>query len=187
MKTFTQRLAPLAVIMLSIAGSAMAATGTAAPAAPVAVKLHGKIGDELSSDKWRLRVLSVDRAATYESQFLAEKVTTEPSGDGEELVVVKCTITNAGTQSEMPMLSYVNPHHTALTDAQGKAYAPLAFDKEGGHTDEGLRLEPGAGTSFAALFSVPKGVVLAELTFSLQIAFEDYPDGGTDVHVTLAK
>ena len=48
-------------------------------------------------------------------------------------------------------------------------------------------LEPGAGTSFVALFSVPKGATLTALTFSLQTAFDDYPDGGRDVRVELNK
>lgn len=180
MNMFTQRLAPLALVLLSCAGSAMAAD-------TAGLKLEGKVGDELSTPSWRLQVLSVERSATYASQFLAEQETTKPEEEGEELVVVKCTISNAGKKSEMPMLSYVNPHHTALNDDKGKSYKPLAFDKEGGHTDEGVRLEPGAATTFAVLFSVPKGTVLVGLTFSLQIAFEDYPDGGMDVHVALGK
>jgi hypothetical protein len=180
MNTFTRPLGALALALLSCAASAMAAT-------PAGVTLQGKIGAELSTGSWRLQVLSVERSAAYESQFLADKTTTQPARDGDELVVVKCMITNGGKERQAPMLSPVHPHHTVLTGADGKSYQLLGFDKEGEHTDEGVTLAPGAATTFAVLFSVRKGAALAELTFSLQTAFDDYPDGGLDVHVSLVK
>lgn len=180
MKTLTQRIAVLGLALAFCAGLALAVE-------PASTKLQGKLGDELSTGQWQLQVISVEKSATYVSQFLEERTTITPDAEGEELVAIKCRITNDGKESQMPMLSHIHPHHTALTDAQGKSFLPLAFDKQGGHTDEGVRLEPGAATSFTVLFSVPKDSVPAGLTFSLQIAFEDYPNGGTDVHVELGK
>ena len=78
------------------------------------------------------------------------------------------------------------PHHTALADDQGQSYAPKHYDKRGGHTDEGPTMLPGSQTEFAILFSVPKGMVLKDLVFSVQNAYEDYPAGGTDLRITLA-
>jgi hypothetical protein len=175
-----KRLGLLILALVASAGSAMAAD-------PAGVKLQGRIGDRLSTGPWRLQVLSVERSAAYESQFLADKTTTQPSGDADELVVVKCTITNAGKEPKAPMLSAVHPHHTALADARGMSYPPLLFDKEGGHTDEGITLASATATTFAVLFSIPKGAALAEVIVSLQTAYDDYPDGGFDVHVTLGK
>src|ERR1700730_3571880 len=96
-------------------------------------------------------------------------------------------ITNGGMERERPMLSPVHPHHTLLTGADGKSYQLLSFDKEGDRTDEGVTLAPGAATTFAVLFSVRKGAALTELTFSLQTAIDDCPDGGLDVHVSRVK
>ena len=49
------------------------------------------------------------------------------------------------------------------------------------------RLSVGAQTDFAVLFSVPKGTALKDLVFSLQNAYEDTPDGGTDVRIALGS
>lgn len=85
------------------------------------------------------------------------------------------------------MLGYIHPHNTQLTDEQGQSYAPIEYDKCGGATDEGPSMLPGSQTDFAVLFSVPKGAVLKDLIFSLQTAYDDYPNGGTDVRITLAQ
>jgi len=187
MKNRTQRLGILALAIISCTGAASAAETAAAPGARPALKLAGKVGEDLSSGQWQLRIVSVARAATYDSRMIADPTTTRPEKDGDEVVAVEGTITNSGKEALTPMLSWVHPNHTALIDSHGVAYAPITFDKEGGHTDEGLLLEPGAGTSFVALFSVPKGATLTALTFSLQTAFDDYPDGGRDVRVELGK
>ena len=41
---------------------------------------RGKIGQVLFNGKWRFSVLSVDHAASYDSQFLSAKRTFTPSG-----------------------------------------------------------------------------------------------------------
>jgi hypothetical protein len=148
---------------------------------------NGKIGQVLFNGKWRFAVLSVDRAATYDSQFLADKQTFTPAGDTEELVVVRCRLKNGQKTAQKAMLSAIHPHNIALTDDQGQSYAPKDFDKRGGDTDTGPSLLPGAQTEFAVLFSVPKGAALKDLVFSLQTAYDDYPNGGTDVRISLLQ
>jgi hypothetical protein len=146
----------------------------------------GKIGQVLFNGKWRFAVLSVARAATYDSQFLADKQTFTPAGETEELVVVRCRLKNGQRTAQKAMLSPIHPHNIALADDQGQSYAPKDFDKRGGDTDTGPSLLPGAQTEFALLFSVPRGTSLKDLVFSLQTAYDDYPDGGTDVRISLA-
>ena len=85
------------------------------------------------------------------------------------------------------MLSAIHLHNSALTDDQGQSYAPLAFDKHTDSTDEGPNMLPGSQTAFAVVFSVPKGTKLKDLVFSLQNAYEDTPDGGTDVRISLGS
>ena len=147
---------------------------------------QGKIGQTLFNGKWRFSVLSVDRAASYDSQFLPDKRTFTPTGDTEELVIVRCRMKNGQKDTRMAMLSPIHPHHTGLADNEGQSYAPIHYDKRGGSTDEGPKLLPGAQTEFAILFSVPKGTALKDLVFSIQNAYEDYPLGGTDVRISLA-
>lgn len=148
---------------------------------------RGKVGQMLFTGKWRFMVVSVARAAAYDSQYLPDKQNFTPTGDTEELVVIKCRLKNGQTSTQTAMLSAVHPHNIALTDDQGSSYAPRDFDKRGGSTDEGPKMLPGAQTDFAVLFSVPKGTVLKDLVFSLQTAYDDYPDGGTDVRISLAQ
>jgi hypothetical protein len=147
----------------------------------------GRIGQVLFNGKWRFAVLSVARAATYDSQFLADKQTFTPAGDTEELVVVRCRLKNGQKTAQKAMLSPIHPHNIALADDQGQSYAPKDFDKRGGDTDTGPSLLPGAQTEFAILFSVPRGTSLKDLVFSLQTAYDDYPNGGTDVRISLVQ
>jgi hypothetical protein len=146
---------------------------------------RGKIGQVLFNGKWRFSVLSVDRAASYDSQFLPEKRTFTPNGETEELVIVRCRMKNGQNATEVAMLSPIHPYHTALADNQGMSYAPIDFDKRGGHTDEGPSMLPGSQTEFGIVFSIPKGTVLKDLVFSIQNV-EESPDGGTDVRISLA-
>jgi hypothetical protein len=145
---------------------------------------RGKIGDVLFNGKWRFSVLGIDHAAKYDSQYLPEKRAFEPNGDSEELVIVRCRMKNGQNETKVAMLSQIHPHHTALADNQGQSYAPVDYDKRGGHTDEGPTMLPGSQTEFAIVFSLPKGTVLKDLVFSVQNV-EETPDGGTDVRISL--
>jgi hypothetical protein len=147
----------------------------------------GALGQMLFVGKWRFEAVSVSRAQSYESQFLPDHQTFAPNGDSEELVVVLCKLKNAQTSTQKAMLSSVHPHNIALTDDQGQSYGPLAFDKHTDSTDEGPSMLPGSQTTFAAIFSVPKGTKLKDMVFSLQVAYDDTPDGGTDVRISLAS
>ena len=148
--------------------------------------MRGKIGQMLFTGKWRFSVLGVDRVAAYDSKFLADKQNFAPKGDTEELIVVRCLLKNGQKSPATAMLSPIHPHNTGLTDDQGQSYSPTDFDKHGGSTDEGPHMLPGSQTEFAVLFSVPKGTKLKDLVFSLQNCYEDTPDGGTDVRISLA-
>ena len=168
-------------------GSADTTTPTVAGGAGEVHGTRGKIGQMLFTGKWRFMVVSVDRAAVYDSLYLADKQNFTPAGDTEELVVVKCRLKNGQTSTQSAMLSPIHPHNIALADDQGASYAPTAFDKRGGSTDEGPKMLPGAQADFVVLFSVPKGTTLKDMIFSLQNAYEDYPEGGTDVRISLAQ
>lgn len=164
-----------------------------APAAPDAAGganevrgTRGKVGQMLFTGKWRFEVVGVDRAAAYDSKYLPDAQNFTPTGNTEELVIVRCRLKNGQKTTQTAMLSPIHPHNSALTDDQGQSYPPRDFDKRVASTDEGPPLLPGAQTDFALLFSVPKGTALKDLVFSLQNAYEDTPDGGTDVRVSLA-
>ena len=167
--------------------------GDSAPAADAAggaSEVHGtrgRVGQMLFTGKWRFEVLGVDRATAYDSKYLPDARNFVPTGDTEELVIVRCRLKNGQKTAQKAMLSPIHPHNIALTDNEGQSYAPTDFDKRGGSTDEGPNLLPGAQTDFAVLFSVPKGTALKDLVFSLQNAYEDTPDGGTDVRIALGS
>ncbi len=146
---------------------------------------RGKIGEVLFNGKWRFSVLSVEHAASYDSQFLPDKRTFTPGGDTEELVLVHCRMKNGQNMTAVAMLSQIHPHNTALTDNQSQSYAPMDYDKRGGHTDEGPTMLPGSQTEFVIVFSVAKGTTLKDLVFSEQ-NLDEAPDGGTDVRISLS-
>ena len=148
--------------------------------------MRGKIGQTLSNGKWRFTVISVDRAASYDSQFQPNKQSFAPKGDTEELIVVKCHLRNGQTSMQSAILSHEMPQDTALWDTQGASYEPMVFDKRGGETFEGPKMQPGAQTDFAVLFSVPKGMTPKNLVFSLQTYPGRIPGNGTNMRVSLA-
>lgn len=146
---------------------------------------RGSLGQMLFTGKWRFEAVSLSRSSSYDSQYLPDHQTFSPSGDSEELVVVQCRLKNGQTSAQKAMLSSVHPHNIALTDDRGQSYSPVAFDKRTDSTDEGPKMLPGSQTDFCVLFSVPRGTRLRDLVFSLQNAYEDTPDGGTDVRINL--
>ena len=156
------------------------------PGGGTAIKgTKGSIGQMVMTGKWSFEVVDVSRAASYESQYLPVHRTFSPSGPSEELVVIHCRLKNTLKSSQMAMLSVIHPHNIALADDQGQSHGLLGFDKRGANQDEGPRMLPGSLTDFAVIFSVPSGTKLKDLLFSLQTAYDDYPDGGTDVRISL--
>ena len=145
----------------------------------------GSIGQMVMTGKWSFEVVDVTRAASAESQYLPDHKTFTPNGASEELVIIHCKLKNASKSTLKAMLSPIHPHNTALADDQGQSHQVLAFDKRSANLDEGPNMLPGAITDLAVIFSVPKDTKLKDLVFSLQTAYDDYPDGGTDVRISL--
>jgi hypothetical protein len=124
---------------------------------------NGNVGDMLFNGYWRFQVKSVERTAEYTYRFRPRSGTIKPNGDNDELVVATCLIKNGHKVAEQPILATngTNAQKTALADDQGQSYSPLDFDVRDG------QLLPGAGKTFAVLFSVPKGTQLKSLVFTL--------------------
>lgn len=150
--------------------------------------LRGKVGQVLFTGLWRFQVLSVDRASSYATKYQENAETITPRGSNDELVVLTCQIKNAQKVAKGAILSPNSAHNTALADDQGQSYPPLRFDKRGGDlsASNGPIMLPGSSQTFAVVFSVPKGTTLKDLVFSLQRWYEDDPNGGTDVRISLA-
>lgn len=145
----------------------------------------GSIGQMVMTGKWSFEVVDVNRAASYDSQYLPVQRTFAPNGASEELVIIHCRLKNASKSTQMAMLSAIHPHNTALADDQGQSHPLLGFDKRAANNDEGPNMLPGSLTDVTVIFSVPKGTKLKDLVFSLQTAYDDYPNGGTDVRISL--
>ncbi|MHB8637772.1 MAG: hypothetical protein ACYC96_15000 [Fimbriimonadaceae bacterium] len=145
----------------------------------------GSIGQMVMTGKWSFEVVDVSRVASYASQYLPDPRTFAPAGPSEELVVIHCRLKNTLKASQMALLSAIHPHNTALADDQGQSHPLLGFDKRSANNDEGPNMLPGSLTDFAVIFSVPKDTKLKDLLFSLQTAYDDYPNGGTDLRISL--
>ena len=125
--------------------------------------MNGKVGDWFFDGRWRFQVVSVEHVQEYHYQFAPTGGPEKPNGANDELVVITCHIKNGHADTEQPILGTngLSSQRTALTDDQGQSYAPTDFDVRGGS------LVPGAAKTFAVMFSVPKGVHLQQLIFSL--------------------
>jgi hypothetical protein len=156
------------------AGGGTAITGT-----------KGTIRQMVMTGKWSFEVVEVTHAASFDSLYLPVHQTFMPSGPSEELVVIHCKLKNASKGTLKPMMSAIHPHNIALADEEGQSHPLLAFDKHAANPDEGPNMLPGSITDLNVIFSVPKDTKLKDLVFSLQIAYDDYPDGGTDVRISL--
>jgi len=124
---------------------------------------NGKVGDMFFNGYWRFQVKSVERAGQYNYRFSPNSGSDKPDNDNDELVVATCLIKNGHKEAEQPILTAhgTSAQKTALADDQGQSYAPIDFDVRAGE------LLPGAGKSFAVVFSVPKGTHLKSLIFTL--------------------
>jgi len=124
---------------------------------------HGKVGDMLFNGYWRFQVKGVERMDHYNWQYSGNSGSNKPANANDELVVLTCLIKNGHKDAEQPILqaSGTSAQKTALADDQGQSYQPLDFDVRPGY------LTPGAGKTFAVIFSVPKGTHLKDLIFTL--------------------
>lgn len=159
--------------------------------------LSGKIGDVLFDGKWRFQVLSVTNPASY----TIKSPEAEPLGGASDLVkwdsktqVMRavpryhlvqfgCRVTN-GQKTQQRLWTAPNDAgiHTALTDMEGGAHVPAAYDYPGAAIQTKPML-PGQITNFNLLFSVPDDTRLKDLVFSLKN--NDSFAKPTDVRVAL--
>jgi hypothetical protein len=129
--------------------------------------LPGKMGTDLFSGPWRLKVTSVQQVATYSPLYGSDKQPITPREVGDVLVVITCRLNN-GT-SDMQEISFDRSYsgNTALMDDQERGYVPLAYDtRNSGYTS--AKIPPGTTLDFVVLFSVPKGANLTALTYSVK-------------------
>ena len=164
-------------IIASSVGSAEA--GRTAPGGANEVRgQNGKVGDMFFNGYWRFQVKSVERAGEYVFRFDTNSSKDKPSGDKDELVIATCLIKNGHKEAEQPILATNGAKQTALADDQGQSYAPLDFDVRAG------TLLPGAGKTFAIVFSVPKGTHLKSLIVTLW-GYGETSTKATNVRVAL--
>jgi hypothetical protein len=139
---------------------------------------NGKVGDMFFNGYWRFQVKSVERAGEYAYRFYPSSGKDKPTGDKDELVIATCLIKNGHKEAEQPILATNGAKETALADDEGQSYAPLDFDVRSG------TLLPGAGKTFAIVFSVPKGTHLKSLIVTLW-GFGETSTKATNVRVDL--
>ncbi len=137
----------------------------------------GKVGDTLFTGQWRVTVLNVETPVdTY-----AMKSEGEPYGEdtpssynattriirakpGATLVVVRCRIAN-GQRTPQTLWLTRRDSKTALADAQGESYPPVAYDVDGAPIQT-KSLLPGARLEIPIIFAVPQETQLKDLVFT---------------------
>ena len=160
--------------------------------------LNGKVGDVLFDGKGRFQVTSVSQPDAY----VIKAPDVEPvSGawdlikwdratqtmravPGYHLVQLECRVTN-GQKTQQNLWTAPNDKamHTALTDLNGGAHVPAAYDYPGA-ANQTKPMLPGQITTFNLLFSVPDDTRLKDLIFSLKN--NDTFAKPTDVRVSLS-
>ncbi|BDI34297.1 hypothetical protein CCAX7_63480 [Capsulimonas corticalis] len=160
----------------------------------IAGVVKGKIGDQLFDGKWRFKVTGVETASTY-----ALKTQGEPYSYGSDvsyntstrtfsapaadtLIIVRCAIAN-GQKTKQTFWVAEGGSNTALTDDQGHAFTPIAYDFSGAPAQTEPLL-PGSKMEFPVIFCIPAGTQLKDLIFTLRN--NDASSKGNDVRVSLS-
>jgi hypothetical protein len=158
--------------------------------------LQGKVGDVLFDGKWRFSVLSVDLVDSYTMKHkstvdyalynsvadLDDDTLTFTPKAGRALVAIKCRVTN-GRNSTQSLWIYNEDTRTALADTAGESHPPFTYDMDESEPFHSKKLLPGAKTDFTVLFSVPEGITLNDLVFTLKTINNN--DKGSDARVSL--
>ena len=159
--------------------------------------LNGKIGDVIFDGKWRLQVLAVTNPATYTMKtgadasagwYAGELVKWDSQthviapGNGYELVVLQCRVTNGVAQKRTLWVADKDTN-TALADSSGVSHPVIAYDFEGAPIQSQPLLQ-GARLDFNLVFSVPQGTKIKDLIFTL-VANGDL-DNAHDARISLA-
>jgi hypothetical protein len=164
-------------------------------ATPIA-GLQGKVGDVLFDGKWRFQVLSVDTVDSYKMKNkstvdyalynqvadLDNDTNTFTPKAGRSLIAVKCRVTN-GRNATYSLWVNNNDTRTALADTNGESHPPFVYDMDESEPFSTKKLLPGAKTDFTVLFSVPEGITLKDLVFTLRTINNN--DKGNDARVSL--
>jgi len=180
-----------------IHGYALAAVLALSATSILGKGLEGKIGDVISDGQWRLQVMSVETVDSYAMKTDAEpyeykdltnfdltkRIFTPKTGSN--LVVFQCRVTNAQKSPKRLWVAVSDNANvrTALTYVGGISHTPIGYDFEGGPVQT-KPLQPGETISFAVIFTVPQGVQLKGLLFTL--AANGQREQSKDVRISLA-
>jgi len=143
--------------------------------------LNGKVGDVLFDGRWRFSVLEVkpvesytmtspdtepvggnDIAATMSYDNRTHVLTPKP---GYRLLAIRCRIINGRTTNQNFWTG--SDVHNALTDAEGEAWPPVAYDYVGAPIQT-KPLLPGSKIDFSIIFAVPEKANVKDLVFTLK-------------------
>jgi hypothetical protein len=143
--------------------------------------LTGKLAENIRSGPWQFQVASVQQVSGYSPQYGSEKEQLTPKEANDILVVLKCRLKN--TTNVMREVSFDEnaAGNTALTDDHEHGYVPLAYDsRNSGYTSD--KMPAGSAHDFVVIFSIPKGVNLKDLTYTVG---DTGADKSTDFRVAL--
>lgn len=152
--------------------------------------LHGKLGDQLFTGRWRFTPISLDQMDSYTNRYEGDGAMVTPRNAGETLFVLSCRIKNGMKDSAEMVFTQRTCGHTALTDDQEHSYAPYAYDA---HNETGPyggpKMLPGSAAEFAVIFSVPKGTNPKDVIFTIisDVDLHEEKPGklGTDVRISV--
>jgi hypothetical protein len=126
----------------------------------------GKMSANVFPGKWQLHVASVQEVAGYSPRFGSDKDQITPKETNDILVVIKCQLKNSTREMQEVSFDTHSSGNTALTDDQEHGYVPLAFDsRNSGYTS--VKMPSGTTHDFVVIFSVPKGIHLKDLIYSI--------------------
>jgi hypothetical protein len=139
---------------------------TRSEASPQIQGTLGKMSTNVLPGKWQLHVASVQEVAGYSPQFGSDKETITPKETNDILVVIKCQLKNGTKQMQEVSFDTHSSRNTALMDDQEHGYVPLAYDsRNSGYTS--AKMPSGTTHDFVVIFSVPKGINLKDLIYSI--------------------
>lgn len=141
----------------------------------------GKMSTNVFPGKWQLHVASVQEVAAYSPQFGSGREQLTPKETNDVLIVIKCQLKNGTKKMQEVSFDTYSSGNTALMDDQEHGYVPLAYDsRNSGYTS--AKMPSGTTHDFVVIFSVPKGINLKDLIYTVG---GSYIDKNPDFRVAL--
>lgn len=155
----------------------------------MANRFTGKMGEDIFTGRWRLKIFDVKRAKSYHMTLATDH--DLQAGDGEDLVIVDGQVKNGTQEKDELVFESVDGMNTSLTDQNAQSYAVAGWDVKASETyPVGAQFLPGAAIEFTLVFKVPesakpKDLIFTAMRYSMRTTYHQSQEKPEDIRVSL--